>query len=531
MTKSTKKKKASKSEQPTRPIDDDVEEVEIEFVPVIAISDIAPLPGLVLPVTLSNPHGIKALEEAIKEDHYVGLVLRRDSGDHAPTPKELCEIGGLAQIVNYVRLPNGDCKVRLHVLSRMETTKYTKTKPYLLAEIDIIPETSVTDLTKKEQEKQDVAKDKLKLLGDYDRAIEDHIFTSEEVFHSGILADLIATLLPLQPAEFQRVVETVNPSKRLDLATEYLDKQLSALAIRKTVSNKVEVEFEQIQRREILKEQLKQIQAELGEEADAQDDLEELAERIKSTKLSDVACKEAEKQLRRLKRLHSDSSESALARTYLDCLLELPWGNKTRDRLDLIKAKKILDEEHYGLEQTKERVLDFLGVRKLKKTHKGPVLLLVGPPGVGKTSLGMSVAKALGRKFVRLSLGGLRDEAELRGHRRTYVGALPGRIIQGVSNAGSTNPVFMLDEIDKVGNNFRGDPASVLLEVLDPEQNKSFDDHYLNVPFDLSGRNVYCNSKRNRFDSSSTPRSNGSHRNPRLHTPRKSRNCKKASGS
>jgi len=298
--------------------------------------------------------------------------------------------------------------------------------------------------------------------------------------------------LPLHSVEAQRVLEELNPMTRLGLVKTYLDSRLDLLTIKERISNRAENELGKAQHEELLREQLRQIQVELGEGTEDEDELTEMRSQLAKSKMPAAVRKEAEKQVRRLQQLHPDTSEAALARTYLDTMLNLPWSKRTKDSFDLAEAKKILDEDHFGLEETKERILDFLGVRKLRKEHRGPVLLLLGPPGVGKTSLGRSIARALGRKFVKISVGGLRDEAELRGHRRTYVGAMPGRIIQGLHTAGVKNPVFMIDELDKIGSDFRGDPASVLLEVLDPEQNGNFEDHYLNVPFDLSEVMFIC---------------------------------------
>ncbi|MCC6953866.1 MAG: endopeptidase La, partial [Deltaproteobacteria bacterium] len=311
-------------------------------------------------------------------------------------------------------------------------------------------------------------------------------FVVQDTFDPGVLADVICGLLPLRPPEGLAVLEEVHPVKRLRLAASYLNAQVDVTVTRDRIASQAQNELGKLHHEEMLREQIRQMQAELGEETSHVDELQDLTSRLGKLKMPDYAKTEAEKQIRRLKQLHPDTSEAALARTYLDWIMDLPWSGRTKDSLNLKRARTILDADHFGLEKAKERILDFLGVSKLRKEVRGPILLFVGPPGVGKTSLGRSIARALGRKFVRVSVGGLRDEAELRGHRRTYVGAMPGRIIQGLKNAGTINPVFMIDEIDKIGSDFRGDPASVLLESLDPEQNREYDDHYLNIPFDLS---------------------------------------------
>lgn len=308
----------------------------------------------------------------------------------------------------------------------------------------------------------------------------------------GRLADLIASNLRMKPEEAQKILECEDPVERLKLVNEKLAKEVEVATMQAKIQNMAREGMDKAQREFFLREQLKAIKRELGEGADEQEELEELRKALKKAGLPTKIMKEAEKQLRRLESMHPDSSEATVIRTYLDWLAELPWKKVSKDRLDIKEAEKILNEDHYDLEKVKERILEYLSVRKLNPQMKGPILCFVGPPGVGKTSLGRSIARALNRKFVRMSLGGMKDEAEIRGHRRTYIGSMPGRIIQGIKEAGTKNPVFMLDEIDKVGTDFRGDPSSALLEVLDPEQNNSFTDHYLNVPYDLSKVMFIC---------------------------------------
>ena len=309
---------------------------------------------------------------------------------------------------------------------------------------------------------------------------------------SGVLADLVASNLRLKIEESQAILEVFDPIERLKKVNELLSRELELSTMQARIQNQAKEEMSKTQRDYFLREQLEQIQQELGEGDERAEEMNELRKQIAKAKMPGEVKGEAEKQLRRLEQMHPESSEASLVRTYLDWLVDLPWGKKTKDNLNIKKAKQVLDEDHYNLEKVKERILEYLAVNKLKKKIKGPILCFVGPPGVGKTSLGRSIARALGRNFVRVSLGGVRDEAEIRGHRRTYVGALPGRIIQGIKQAGSNNPIFMLDEIDKVGADFRGDPSAALLEVLDPEQNHAFSDHYLNLPFDLSNVLFIC---------------------------------------
>ena len=302
----------------------------------------------------------------------------------------------------------------------------------------------------------------------------------------GRLSDLTASNMELSVEESQEVLETLEPLARLKRVHDLLKRELDLLSMQREIDSLARDEMDRTQRESYLRHQMKAIMEELGEGNEIADEIEQYRDRVAKLSLADEATTELERQLRKLERMHPDSSEATTVRNYLDWLTSLPWSKSSRDNLDLAKAAKILDEDHYGLEQVKDRILEYLSVRKLKKKSKGPVLCFVGPPGVGKTSLGRSIARALGRKFVRLSLGGVKDEAEIRGHRRTYVGAMPGRIIQGLHQAGTSNPVFMLDEVDKIGADFRGDPSAALLEVLDPEQNFAFRDHYLGLPYDLS---------------------------------------------
>jgi len=464
----------------------------LERLPLLPTQDIVALPGLVIPIYITRGFSADAVNEALENSSEIILTWQRGDPEEEPSEDNLCRIAGLAKIIHAVKLSNGDLQIRLHVQCRAHIKKFIAFRPVIRVEAKILEEDNMIDLDEEDEAIIEQVKDNLKALAEVDPAAEEHLFAAEDIFDPGALADLAVSSLPIPAKEMQQVMEELDRFKRLELAAELLVAHLKLEGIRSQVSARAEKEFERAQREEILREHMRQIRAELGEGEGAEDDVTDLKERLAKARMPKAAKVEAEKQLRRLQQMHPDTSEAALARTYLEWLLDVPWQKRSKDRLDLKKAKAILDEDHYGLQKTKERILDFLGVRKLKKDHKGPILLLVGPPGVGKTSLGQSIARALGRKFMRVSLGGLRDEAELRGHRKTYVGAMPGRIIQGLKTCGTKNPVFMLDEIDKVGSDFRGDPSSVLLEVLDPEQNSAFQDHYLNLPYDLSEVMFIC---------------------------------------
>jgi len=457
-----------------------------DLLPVLGTRDVVPIPGLVIPVYISKEESLNAVNHALEANSEVVLTLQSSGLDQRPSKANLARIGGLARIVQSVRLSSGDIKVSFHVQVRVRITSFKSFTPFVSARVVQLNTPHTLELTKQEEQLIAEVKRKLGVLAQYDSTTEEHLASANELFDPGALADIVGSLLPLETSEAQRVLEESDPRERLLHVRQLLNSQIDVLAIKERISTRAQKELGQEYHQELLREQMRQIRVELGEGEEYADELTTLERQVERTKFPTAVKAEATKQLRRLKQLHPETSEAALSRTYLDWIVELPWVKRTKDNLDLRMARQILDEDHYGLEKTKERILDFLGVRKLQSGARGPILLLVGPPGVGKTSLGRSIARALGRKFVRVSVGGLRDEAELRGHRRTYVGALPGRIIQGLKSAGTKNPVFMLDEVDKIGSDFRGDPASVLLEILDPEQNREFEDHYLNVPFDLS---------------------------------------------
>jgi ATP-dependent Lon protease len=394
-------------------------------------------------------------------------------------------VGVIAKILKLIKLPDGSQNIVVQGFTRFRVKDFMQKEPYIKVRAEVLNE--VSENTIEAEALMVNLKNMAKKAIDLSPAVpEEAAFVVQNLDNPGILADLIASNLKLGVAEKQEILETVVTNERLKKVTDHLSKEIHVLELSNKIQSQVKGEIDKSHREYYLREQLKVIKKELGEGEDEQDEIEELREKIEKSLMPDHARKVAFKELNRLERISPHSPEHAIARTYLDWMVELPWDNYTEDQINIAEASRILDADHYGLEKVKKRILEYLAVLKLKKDLKGPILCLVGPPGVGKTSLGKSVAQALGRKFVRMSLGGVRDEAEIRGHRRTYVGALPGRIVQGMKRAGTGNPVMMLDEIDKLGSDFRGDPSSAMLEVLDPEQNNAFQDHYLEVPYDLS---------------------------------------------
>jgi ATP-dependent Lon protease len=386
-----------------------------------------------------------------------------------------------------LKLPDERIKILVQGLSKAKISGYIQTEPYYSVRIEKINETKVATSTLESEAIMRTVKEQIERIVSLGKVlIPDVMVVIENLEDPGRLADMIASNLGLKVEVTQSVLEITDPLKRLRQISEILAKEIEVLSMQQKIQAQAKGEMDKTQREYFLREQLKAIQKELGELDERAEEVAEFRKRVKDAKMPEKVLKETEKQLKRLEKMHPDTAESATVRTYLEWMVELPWSKKSKDNLDLRAANKVLNEDHYDLEKVKERILEYLAVRKLKEKMKGPILCFVGPPGVGKTSLGKSIARALGREFVRISLGGVRDEAEIRGHRRTYVGALPGRMIQGMKQAGTSNPVFMLDEIDKVGMDFRGDPSAALLEVLDPEQNNTFTDHYLGVPFDLS---------------------------------------------
>ncbi len=459
-----------------------------EKLPLLPVRDIVVFPYMILPLFISQEKSIKSLEEALARDRLIFLVSQKNvSSDEEPTLKDLYRVGTVGLVMKMLRLPDGKIKILAQGLSKAVIKEVVQATPYIQVRIEHIKDPFITEITLEIEALMRSVREQLERIASYGKFISpDLMFVLESIDEPGRLADLVASNLELPVEKAQEILETFDPIERLRMVSDLLGKEVQVLAMQAKIQSQAREEMTKTQREYYLREQMRAIRSELGEVDERTKEFKELRQKIKKAKMPQEVEKEALKELERLDQMHPDSAEASIVRTYLDWLIEMPWSKSTPNNLDIKKAKKVLDEDHYNLEKVKERILEYLSVHKLKKKIKGPILCFVGPPGVGKTSLGKSIARALGRKFVRISLGGIRDEAEIRGHRRTYVGAMPGRIIQSIKQAGSNNPVFMMDEVDKIGVDFRGDPASALLEVLDPEQNNAFSDHYLNVPFDLS---------------------------------------------
>jgi ATP-dependent Lon protease len=462
--------------------------VEIpDQLPLLPVRDIVVFPYMVLPLFVGREMSIKAIEAALAGNRMIFLATQKALDVENPTPDDIHTIGTVGIIMRMLKLPDERIKILVQGLSKAKVSGYIQTEPYYSVRIDKIEEPKPVSAALESEAVMRTVKEQIERIVSLGKVlIPDVMVVIENLEDPGRLADMIASNLGLKVEVTQAVLEISDPLKRLRRISEILAKEIDVLSMQQKIQAQAKGEMDKTQREYFLREQLKAIQKELGELDERAEEVAEFRKRVKDSKMPEKVLKEADKQLKRLEKMHPDTAESATVRTYLEWMVELPWSKKSKDNLDLKAAAKVLNEDHYDLEKVKERILEYLAVRKLKEKMKGPILCFVGPPGVGKTSLGKSIARALGREFVRISLGGVRDEAEIRGHRRTYVGALPGRMIQGMKQAGTNNPVFMLDEIDKVGMDFRGDPSAALLEVLDPEQNSTFTDHYLGVPFDLS---------------------------------------------
>lgn len=466
----------------------DEKEIEIpDTLPVLPVRDIVIFPYMIIPLFVGREMSIKAIDHSLSTNRLILLVTQKDLNIENPTPEDLYKVGTVGLIMRMLKLPDGRVKILVQGVTKAKVLDISVKENYFQAQIEKLEDLKPAEITLEIEALMRTVKEQL------DRAVSlgktilpDIMVVIENLDDPGRLADLIASNLGLKTEQAQEILEISDPVQRLKRVSEVLGREIELLRVQQKIQTEARGEIDKTQREYFLREQLKAIQRELGEIDERAEEINEYRKKIEAAKMPEKVLKEAEKQLKRLEKMHPDSAEAATVRTYLDWLVELPWSKSTRDNLDIKKAKKVLDEDHYDLEKVKERILEYLSVRKLKAKMKGPILCFIGPPGVGKTSLGRSIARSLGREFVRMSLGGVRDEAEIRGHRRTYVGALPGRIIQGIKQAGTNNPVFMLDEVDKIGMDFRGDPSSALLEVLDPEQNNAFVDHYLAVPFDLS---------------------------------------------
>ncbi len=458
--------------------------------PVMPSRDLVLFPKMVLPFMVTDPNLIKLIDDALNKDKIIAIVTMKKGEEETKSPPDnLYQVGCAAQILKMAKVPDVGVKLLVQGLVRIRIMGYVQKEPYLTAIVSPHYEEYPPE------QKKDVELDALmtNVRGLFQKVVElspylppDLGVMAMNVEEPGILADMVASTLNISKEDKQKILETFDLKERLKEIIRFLNREIEVLELANKIQAEAKKDIDKAQREYFLRQQLKAIQKELGEKDEREAEIEELRTRLKEKKLPEAAAKEAERELNRLARMNPGSPEYVVARTYLDWILDLPWTESTEDNLDIERAKKVLDENHYDLDKIKKRILEYLAVRQLNPEARGSILCFVGPPGTGKTSLGRSIAAALGRKFVRVSLGGVRDEAEIRGHRRTYIGAMPGKIIQGIKKAGSNNPVFMLDEIDKLGADFRGDPAAALLEVLDPEQNTTFVDHYLGVEFDLS---------------------------------------------
>ena len=459
-----------------------------EILPVLALRDIVVFPFMIVPLFVSRDRSIKAVDQSLSESRLILLVSQKETEQEEPAAKDLYLMGTVSVIMRMLKLPDGRIRILAQGLSRAKVESFDEdSKPYLQAKIAVVsepllenPPVEITALVRN-------VRTSLEKAANLGKNISPEVMVlMANLEDPGRLADLVASNLDLKSPDAQMVLDLVDPVIRLRKINELLTKELELLTVQQEINTQAKGEIDKSQREFYLRQQLKAIQQELGESSELSEEIQQLRDKVTKSKMPKEVAEECERHLKKLERMHPDSAETATIRNYLDWMVGLPWAVSTKDNLDLRRAKRTLDEDHTGLNKVKERILEYLAVLKVKGDSKGPILCFVGPPGVGKTSLGRSIARALERKFVRLSLGGVHDEAEIRGHRRTYVGAMPGRIIQSINQAGSNNPVFMMDEVDKIGMDYRGDPSSALLEVLDPEQNSTFRDNYLGVPFDLS---------------------------------------------
>ncbi len=455
------------------------------LLPVLPAKDMVAFPSVMMSLYVGRPASVSAVERAMEADRLIFIVAQRNQETEDPGKADLYRVGVVANVVRTLKLPDGRFKVLLQGIVRAEAERFNGTDP-LTAKIRPleVPERYV--LKAEDEVIMNRIRENLQVLVEHEHLPEEMLLVTEELHDPGVLADVVLAHYKLDPAFAQGVLEELDPAKRLRATDTIITDDLNQFLLSEKIRDKARDEMTKGQREYYLREQIRQIQRELGEGETASEDISALRQALDKVHLPPHALEEVARQMKRLERMPMESGEYSMLRTYLEWFSDLPWGERTKDRLDLDFAKDVLDEDHFGLEKVKERILEYLSVRKLNKDSRGPILCFVGPPGVGKTSLGKSIARSLNRKFFRMSLGGVRDEAEIRGHRRTYVGALPGRVLQGMKQAGSKNAVFVLDELDKVGADFRGDPAAALLEVLDPAQNNEFRDHYLGVPFDLS---------------------------------------------
>lgn len=459
-----------------------------QTLPMLPVRDIVVFPYMIIPLYVGRESSIRSVEDALAKNRLIFLSSQKDITEENPTAETIYNVGTVAMIMRMKKLSDGRVKILIQGVSKAKITQFSKTNPCFEVSVERIEDTPVTTAATEVEALIRNAKSQIEKIIALGRPLSpDILLVLDDVNDPGRIADLIASNLGIKVQEAQKVLESTSPVERLKLVTDILTAELEVMqAQQKMRGSGNKEEGNKSQREYFLREQMKAIKNELGENDAKSEEMEELREKVLNSGMPQAVEAEALKQLHRLERMHPDASEATMVRTYLDVMVDLPWNKKTEDNLDLKRAKEILDEDHYDLQKSKDRVLEFLAVRKLKTNMKGPILCFSGPPGVGKTSLGKSIARAMGREYFRIALGGVKDEAEIRGHRRTYVGAMPGKVVQALRQVKTNNPVIVLDEIDKLGSDFRGDPSAAMLEVLDPEQNATFRDNYLNVDFDLS---------------------------------------------
>jgi len=467
--------------------DDDFDEDLPASMPLMPVRDVVIFTDMLMPLFVGRDKSINAVESAVEKDSIMMLSTQKDPGIENPTPDDIYAVGTVGRILRMLKLPDGRVKALVQGVAKARITKYVRKRPLYKVDVEIIVEEPTASINvETEALMRNVREQSEKILALRGELTNEIGTILESIEDPGKLADLVASNLKMRIEDAQALLETLDPLDRLRKINDILSKEVELSSMQAKIQSDVRDEISKSQRDYFLREQVRAIHRELGESDERVQEIKDYQSKIKKARMPVKVREEAGKQLKRLEQMHPESAESSVVRTYLDWLVELPWSKSSKGGIHIQRAKDVLDKDHYGLEKIKNRILEYLSVKKLNPKMKGPILCFVGPPGVGKTSLGLAIARAMKRKYVRISLGGIRDEAEIRGHRRTYIGALPGRIIQGLKQSGTNNPIFMMDEIDKLGADFRGDPSSALLEALDPEQNSEFSDHYLNLPFDLS---------------------------------------------
>src|SRR5438094_826270 len=457
---------------------------ETRAYPVLPLRDIVVFPHMIVPLFVGREKSIKALEEVMRSDTFILLATQKNASDDDPATDAIYGVGTLASVLQLLKLPDGTVKVLVEGAERAKILQYSERTEYYEANADVVRD-AVGDRVEAEALARSVVTEFEGYVKLNKKVSPEVVGVVQQIDDYGRIADTIASHLAVKISDKQGILETTSVAERLEKVLGLMESEISVLQVEKRIRTRVKRQMEKTQREYYLNEQMKAIQKELGDE-EGKDELAEIEDKIKKTKLSKEAREKATHELKKLRQMSPMSAEATVVRNYLDWLLSIPWNKKTKVKKDLVNAQEILDQDHYGLEKVKERIVEYLAVQQRANKLTGPILCLVGPPGVGKTSLGKSIARATGRDFVRVSLGGVRDEAEIRGHRRTYIGSMPGKVVQSMRKAKSSNPLFLLDEVDKMGADFRGDPSSALLEVLDPEQNSTFNDHYLEVDYDLS---------------------------------------------